>query len=270
MKPIEAETCVEAWLQGCDHLLAQEHDDWRAYNIVSEITNPLALPSNDRAVVDILSRFLVGRDGLPFSTVVNTIFPAQLYQRHGPAGVYERYVSDVLPHLLKHPDCAWGTYAQRILCRVDPDGTRFSPLEALIMKLKSQLAISGTNRGTYELGTVDPLLDIPIYDPASSDRIRPNGGPCLSHISVKLTADHRLMLTGFYRSHYWVQRTLGNLFGLAHLQHFIAQEAGLKLGPLVCHSSMAQLELSSKKWGTRDVRDLIARCHEAYSLAAAA
>lgn len=270
MKPIQADTCVDAWLQGCDHLLRREQDAWRDYNLVSEIANPLSLPAGDRAVVETLSAFLIERGGLPFSTVVNTIFPAQLYQRHGTVGVYERYVTDVLPQVLKHPDCSWGTYAQRILCRVDPDGTEFSPLKVLIAKLKSQLAISGTNRGTYEMGTLDPVLDIPIYDPASSDRTRPNGGPCLSHISVKLTADHRLMLTGFYRSHYWIQRTLGNLFGLAHLQNFIAQEAGLKLGPLVCHSSMAQLELSSKKWGTGQVRDLIARCHQARSIALAA
>ena len=84
MKPIQAATCVDAWLQGCDHLLSQEEDAWRDYNIISEIANPLDLPANDRAVVDILSRFLVDRGGLPFSTVVNTIFPAQLYQRHGP------------------------------------------------------------------------------------------------------------------------------------------------------------------------------------------
>jgi hypothetical protein len=54
-------------------------------------------------------------------------------------------------------------------------------------------------------------------------------------------------VTGVYRSHYYVQRALGNLFGLAHLQHFIAQETGQKMGPLVCHSSMAQLDLKPKR-----------------------
>jgi len=269
MKPIEASTCVDAWLQGCDYLLTQEQDDWRAYNIVSEIANPIALPPGERAVVDFLNRFLTERGGLPFNTVVNTIFPAQLYQRHGAAGVYDRYVLDVLKHVLDHPDCKWGTYAQRILCRKDRDGTEFSPLKELVAKLKCQLAICGTNRGTYELGLLDPVLDIPIYDPGSSDRSRPNGGPCLSHISVKLTAGRKLMLTGFYRSHCYIQRALGNLFGLAHLQHFIAQETALELGPLVCHSSMAQLELSRRKksapaherWGNDDIRELIACCH---------
>jgi hypothetical protein len=117
---------------------------------------------------------------------------------------------------------------------------------------------------------IDPLLDIPIYDPAT-DRSRPIGGPCLTHISVKLTADRRVMLTGFYRSHFYVQRALGNLFGLAHLQNFIAEQTGLMMAPLVCHSSMAQLELKARKksvsehhkWGKADVRDLIARCHAA-------
>lgn len=270
MKPIYAETCVDAWLQGCEHLLAQEHDAWRDYNLVSEIKNPLALPPSDRAVVDILAEFLLSHQGLPFSTVVNTIFPAQLYARHGAAGVYDRYVSDVLPKILKHPDCSWGTYAQRILCRVDGDGVEFSPLKSLISKLKSQLAINGTNRGTYELGVIDPLLEIPIYDPTTSDRSRPNGGPCLSHISVKLTADRRLMLIGIYRSHYWVQRTLGNLFGLAHLQNFIAQEANLELGPLVCHSTMAQLETHPKHWNGRQVRDLVTRCQQTHRMPVAA
>lgn len=31
MKAIEAGTCTEAWLGGCDYLLGHETDDWRAY-----------------------------------------------------------------------------------------------------------------------------------------------------------------------------------------------------------------------------------------------
>lgn len=69
MKPIQADTCIDAWLQGCDHLLSQEQDAWRDYNLVSEIANPLSLSANDRAVVETLSAFLVQRGGLPFSTV---------------------------------------------------------------------------------------------------------------------------------------------------------------------------------------------------------
>jgi hypothetical protein len=86
---------------------------------------------------------------------------------------------------------------------------------------------------------------------------------------VKLTADRRVMLTGFYRSHFYVQRALGNLLGLAHLQHFIAKETGLELGPLVCHSSMAQLELQSRKWGKADVAALVGQARAARQPAAA-
>ena len=268
MKPIEAETCVDAWLQACDYLLAQEADDWRAYNIVLQIANPLALPRQDHAVVAVLDGFLAERGGLPINTVVNTIFPAQLYLRHGAIRLQERYMTEIYPQVKHHPDWQWGTYAERLFSRKDSDGSEIKPLQDLLNKLKGQLALSGPNRATYELGTVDPFLDIPIYDPAR-DRYRPIGGPCLSHMSVKLTKDQRVMLTGFYRSHFYVQRALGNFFGLAHLQHFIAKETGCEPGPLISHSSMAQLELKPKKkngtdhekWGRAAVVDLIARCH---------
>jgi hypothetical protein len=276
MKPIEAETCVDAWLQACDYLLTQEADDWRAYNIILEIANPLALPPEDYAVVMVIDRFLAERGGLPINTVVNTIFPAQLYLRHGAARLHERYMTEIYPQVKQHPDWQWGTYAERIFSRRDCNGTEIKPLHDLLAKLKGQLPLSGPNRAAYELGTVEPFLDLPIYDPAR-DRHRPIGGPCLSHVSVKLTKDQRVMLTGFYRSHFYVQRALGNLFGLAHLQHFIAKEAGIEAGPLICHSSMAQLELKPKKkngpehekWGKSAVADLIARCHAARQLSAA-
>ena len=268
MKAIEATTCADAWLQGCDHLLLHEEDKWRAYNLILEVTDPLALPPGERAVVGILDRFLTDHGGLPFNTVVNTIFPAQLYLRHGPEGVYERYLSEIYPQVEKHPDCRWGTYAHRILCRIDSNGAQMNPLKELVGKLKGQLAMTGPNRAVYELGIIDPFLDIPVYDPRE-DRTRPIGGPCLSHISFKLMGDRRLMLTAFYRSHWYVQRALANLFGLAHLQHFVAQETGLALGPVVCVSSMALLDVQPGKWGKPAVRDLIARCHTARQLAAA-
>jgi len=261
MKSIEATTCVDAWLQASDYLLSCE-DGWRAYNVVLEMTQPIALPEGDRAVVSLIDRFLSTRGGLPINSVVNTIFPAALYQRHGAAGLAERYLTEIYPGIRRHPDWHWGTYAQRLFQRVNAVGTDVKPLETLVAKLKAQVALSGPQRAVYELGTVDLFLDIPIYDPAI-DRNRPIGGPCLTHLSVKLTADQRVMLTGFYRSHFYVQRALGNLLGLAHLQNFIAKEAGLEVGSLVCHSSMAQLELQPRKWGKADVAELIEQARAA-------
>ncbi|MCA8886083.1 MAG: hypothetical protein KDA35_05635, partial [Hyphomonadaceae bacterium] len=97
----------------------------------------------------------------------------------------------------------------------------------------------------------------------AQDRTRPIGGPCLSHLSFKLGPDRRLHLTALYRSHWYVQRALGNLFGLAHLLHFVADEAGLKLGSLICLSSMAQLDTKPKAWGKGDVKTLLAQFHAA-------
>ena len=266
MKAIEATTCVDAWLQGCDLLLA--HDAWRAYNVVLEIANPLTLSEEDKRVVDLLDQFLTDHGGMPFNTVVNTIFPAQLYARHGAAGVYEKYLVEVYPQIKEHPDCSWGTYAHRILCRTDSNGNEMNPLRELVEKLKVQLTMSGPNRAVYEVGIIDLFADVPVYDPRE-DRTRPIGGPCLSHVSFHIGPNKELMLTALYRSHWYVQRALGNLFGLAHLQHFVASEVGLKMGPMVCVSSMALLDVQTGKWGKTAVRDLLQRCHTAQRPAAA-
>ena len=163
MKPIETRTSVEAWLQACEHLLLSP--SWRDYTIVLEIEDPLALPPADRAVYGVLDNFLLRKGGLPVSTVVNTIFPAQLYLRHGVQGVYERYPTDIYPQVRKHPDYKWGTYFHRLLQRKSEDGKVIYPLRDLIEKMTVQLKQSGPNRAIYEAGTMDIVEDIPIYSP---------------------------------------------------------------------------------------------------------
>jgi hypothetical protein len=266
MKAIEADTCVSAWLQASAFLL--EQPEWRAYTLVLEIADPLALPARDRVVHDIVDDFLRRKGGLPINTVVNTIFPAQLYERHGAAGVYQQYPA-LHPKIQCHDDARnWGTYAMRMIERTDHKGRTIHPLRDLVTKLGRQARLVGGKRAAYELGTVDLFADIPIYDPGR-DRALLLGGPCLSHVSVKLTPQHAVHLTGFYRSHYYVQRALGNFFGLAHLQHFIAAEAEVEMGPLVIHSSIAQLDTLNKHWGAADVRKLIEHCVAARREAAA-
>lgn len=260
MKPIEAETCVDAWLQACDYLLGQPA--WRGYSLVLEITNPMALPAGDRASYDLVDAFLIEKGGLPVNTVVNTIFPARHYLRHGANGLYDCYINEIYPGISQHPDFSWGTYFFRLVQREDRNGKKIYPLNDLVDKLKSQLAQSGPNRAVYELSSFDLFLDIPIYDPGS-DRKRPLGGPCLTHLSFAIGTNKNLLLTAFYRSHFYVQRALGNLFGLAHLQNFVAEQTGLVVGPLVCISSMAQLDISSGQWGKNDVKNLISACHKA-------
>lgn len=266
IKVIEAETCVDAWLQACTFLLDQPGR--RAYTIVLEIAAPLALPPRDRLVYEFVDGFLRRGGALPVNTVVNTIFPVQLYERHGIVGVYKHY-PEIYPQIQCHDTArSWGTYAMRMIERTDHNGHTIYPLRDLISKLGNQAKVSGSKRACYELGTVDIFGDIPIYDPGR-DRAPIMGGPCLSHISAKLTPEHAVHLTAFYRSHYYIQRALGNFLGLAHLQNFISREAKINMSSLVVHSSMAQLDTLAGKWGSGDVRKLVESCLLAYHAEAA-
>jgi hypothetical protein len=256
MKPIPAKSCTEAWLKGALHLQTQPEN--KDYTLILEIADPMAISGDEKRIYAAVDKFLTSRRGHSLHTVINTIFPAGIYARSGRDKVLEHY-AQIVPKIKAHPDNCWGTYAGRLIgMRKDQKGKEFIPLQALIDKLKIQLGTKGPMRAAYELNLIDPLLDMPIYD-CVTDRGRSRGGPCLSHLSFKLKPDRKLMLTAFYRSHYYVQRALGNLYGLAWLQEFIASSIGLELGELVCISSMASLE-TEKGWNKSDVSKLLKNC----------
>ncbi len=261
MTPISAATCTQAWLAAASHL--QRLPEQRDYTMVLEVAQPLAMTDEDKQIYTTVDTFLAKHKAHSINTVINTIFPASLYQRFGPDEVLSRYAA-VVPRITDHPDYKWGTYAMRLTGRKDTDGKQFSPLQTVIDKLQQQLRTKGPMRAAYEINLIDPLLDIPIYD-STTDRKRPRGGPCLSHLSFKLKSDRKLLLTGFYRSHHYVQRALGNLCGLAWLQHFVAQKLGLETAELVCISSMACLETEGG-WSKTKVAALIKRCRQLSSL----
>ena len=104
-------------------------------------------------------------------------------------------------------------------------------------------------------------FDLAVYDD-DADRGSRMGGPCLSHLSFKFIDDH-VELTAIYRSHYYIQRTYGNLIGLARLLSFVADQVGVPPGPLVCHSTMAMMECG-RDWGwlKNEVSPLVARCEK--------
>lgn len=258
MKTFSATTCTEAWLAAATHLESQP--DWKDYTLVLEITSPLTLADHEHVVHDTVDTFLSKHGGHSINTVVNTIFPATLYTKYGAQNVLQRYTS-LAKRIKEHPDNCWGTYALRMTGRTGLNGKSFNPLEELVEKLRKQLRHAGPMRAAYEINLVDPLLDIPIYD-STTDRGRARGGPCLSHLSFKLKPDRKLLLTAFYRSHYYVQRALGNFYGLAWLQDFVATSLGLEAAELVCVSSMATLE-TDEHWGTSEVSGLLKRCRKA-------
>ena len=257
MKPIPAPTCTQAWLEAVRYLRSQPH--WRDYNLILEIATPMAMPPEDKRVHDIVDSFLDDKAGKRVSTIVNTIFPATLYANFGRDGVFKRY-PELWETIKKHPDIKWGTYFRRMTSRSVAGKPDINPLERLIEKLKVQAKSRSPKHAAYEVGIHELDADLPLYDPRT-DAGRTMGGPCLSHLSFKLKDDHRLMLTGFYRSHHYVHRALGNLIGLAWLQHFVATEVGVPAAELVCISSMATLDTAG--WKASDVNSLLDRCEAA-------
>jgi hypothetical protein len=71
------------------------------------------------------------------------------------------------------------------------------------------------------------------------------------------------MLTVMYRNHFYVEKAIGNLIGLAQLLSFVAAEAGVRVGPLICHSTLAELDTGS--WGVGGIAKLIEQCRAAES-----
>lgn len=262
MFPVEASTPVAAWLRAVQYLLVQPGR--RASRVFLEIANPIGLPSQDHAVYNLVDRFLTTRGGLPINTVANTLFPWGMYRRHGAQALYDEYLA-VFPHLQRDCDArSWGTYFHRLIYRRDHTGAVIRPLAYLVEKLNKGLP----NRAAYELNAIEPFLDLPVYD-ARLDKHHPLGGPCLSHLSFSLTDERALDLTAHYRSHFYVQRALGNLIGLAHLLQFVTEQTNLRMGVLACVSNTAQLDTKGGCWGKRDVAALVEDCAAASQPAAA-
>jgi hypothetical protein len=256
MKLIPTSTLAEAWLEAAEHLLAQK-PRLLDTTVVLHIADPKRIRRADRAVAEKLDDFLVAHGQHCHHTVAETIFPAYEYVRRGVRGVFE-YPEEIFPLVDGHPDSRWwGTYAQRILHRVDSKGRPYNPLEQMIGKMRQKNPV----KASYESSLA---FDIAAYDDDEHRGSR-MGGPCLSHLSFKLI-DKQVHLTAVYRSHYYIHRAYGNLLGLARLQAFVAEQVGVETGPLVCHSTMALLE-SGKTYGwIKDaVEPLIRACRAAHS-----
>lgn len=236
MKPIAATTCERAWLEAAEYLSTGSHTE---YNLIVEIAKPAEHDASDQRIRQIVDEFLRAKGANPCSTVAGTIFPAAEYVNHGARGVYELYPEEVFPNIKLGPN-DWGRYAQRLVRWPAANGNLINPLKIVVEKIRTQLK-GKRFRQCYELSLSDSAIDLPLYDPVR-DKGRPRGGPCLSHVSLKLGADASLYLTALYRSHAYVARALGNFLGLAALQAFVCEETGLEPGPLVCVSTYARLE----------------------------
>lgn len=246
------ERIVPTWLAAARHL---QSAGGIGRNLVLEISRPRMMRRSDLAILRRVDTQIVAQGkGLSIDTVAGTIFPQGLYDRRHRPEFYNEYWR--LLDRARKPG-TWGQYFERMTRRRAPNGALVNPLEDLIGKL-NRAVTSGNSiyQSTYELSPSDPAQDVdPIkddgaelatYDPVR-DRNRPYGGPCLSHLSFKITDRHVLDLTAVYRSHHYCERALGNLIGLARLQKYVAEQAALDQGTLTCISTHAELDLGS--WG---------------------
>lgn len=240
------DTRVGTWMKAAEHLLLRcdQHID---YNLVLEIQRPAFGTPVSRQQEQLMDQFLIRHGMYPLNTVAETIFPGWEYVKNGAKGVFEIYPDEIYPKVKSQ----WGTYAYRLVRRQAAGGKIINPLEQCIEKLVNEREQPGPKRACYEIGVCEGAHDIPLYDTAT-DLKRRLGGPCLSHLSFKLGLKGELYLTAMYRSHYYVERVLGNLLGLARLQSFVAKEAGLEVGPLTVLSTYARLEV-----GINEFRDLL-------------
>jgi hypothetical protein len=249
-------TCAQAWLAAA---IAINQIGREAYNVIVDIEEPSARTPADEHIISLVDDFLRAHNSpektvYPVSSVANTIFPYALFRRHGAPKFYDVYLR-VYDHSKKPQD--WGRYFHRMIYYKTPDGEVINPLAMLVEKIRNQVQASRTFKSVYELAVFDPICDLSTYDPVR-DAGRVMNRQCLSFLSFKLHPERGLMLTVMYRNHYYIARGLGNFIGLTHLQEFIAQEAGVPVGPLTCVSTHA--EIDRHPWKAYEVDALLHAC----------
>lgn len=245
---------VGAWLRAIEYLYKQPNKE--SNNVILDISNPCKLSIFERSTIDAVSRKINAIDSSKsISTVANTIFPQNLYERYGRPEFYHKFHECFNRAKEKG---TWGTYFERMTkIGQGKHGQPINQLELTIKKLTEQRKY----RAAHEVSILDIKKDylvegseIAIYDPLRFGNTFMNM-PCLSHISFKVSSE-KLDITAIYRSHYYASKALGNLVGLAQLLKFVARESHIEPGRLTCVSTLAKLDPSALG-GVKHVQELI-------------
>lgn len=235
---LTAKSCTEAWVRAARFLLTQPR--YEILNLLAEIT---PVEAENSAVIRRLDNILAGLPRQPsVRTVANTIFPQRVWESSSDRKVFfDRHEEHIFTQL-RGVDPR-GRYFQRLIRWPSwRHGQPVNQLEGAIQKIRRELRSAQTVRNSYEIAVSCSDLELRTYDP-DQDQLPRYGFPCLSHISLSISRDHRtLSLTALYRNHYFVQRALGNYIGLVDLLRFLAGETGLDVGTVGCLSSHAQIE----------------------------
>ena len=243
--------CATAWLDAAtavDNLPGHT-----GHNIVIEIEDPTSGTALSNPIVAKVDAFLRERCK-SVDTIANTIFPAALYRRHGYPGFISRFRTNVLPKV-RRTDRWSGYYFDRMTGIPRPDEEPFNQLEDIIRRMRDP-SIRCNNK--FEIVIFDPLRDVDNS---------PYGGQCLSHLSFKILPGDpkQVTLTAIYRNHFYVEKLLGNVIGLSRLLSCVAAETGNEVGPLVIHSTHAEIDRPGKPPLDRRscVTELLEDCRQA-------
>jgi len=248
-----ARSCASAWIAATQHLVEVGDE---AYNVVVDIDDPISHTARDKAVIMGLDGFLRERRANSVATVANTIFPQDLYRRHGASSFRAEYLRAYDSIRTK----GWGRYFERMVRWRSGEGQTTDQLKDLVERLSKQHASKQTYRNVYEMTLFDP----------ARDPTRNRNRQCLSFLSFKLHSERGLMLTAMYRNHHYIARALGNFIGLGNLMAYIAKQVGTTVGPLTCVSTHAEIDTASvqpdkdgisdacRGWRITDARSLIA------------
>jgi hypothetical protein len=112
-------SCAQAWLAATRCVSAQPN--YEALNVVIDVAQPCIESSVDAAINAEVDHFLQANDKPPTRSVANTIFPQDVYARHGAPAFYEVYLTKIFPR--KTSD--WGRYFERMINL--PNGAKTNP-----------------------------------------------------------------------------------------------------------------------------------------------
>lgn len=235
-----------AWRDALNHLVDQ---GGKAVHLAVAIRRPVE--AEDERVRAVLDAFIDERRGAgaklwPISTVANTIFPSAFYRPgrdNARQRLYELHAkAQRMQQRMRDPE----NYFNRLVAYPVPGGEPFNQLEYVVDRLINQRKPRKGGRG----GALSSAYEVGFTTPDGSDlRIQAPGQdrntmsfPCLSHISFTLERDV-LNLAALYRNQHFVTRAYGNYLGLARIGAFIAEEAGVELGEVLCLATHADAQL---------------------------
>ena len=238
--------CASAWREAVRVVDAEPKHT--AYDVIMAIEDPIAGTTLNNPRLALVNDFLT-EHAKPINTVANTLFPQSLYRQHGAPQFFDAFNDKVLSKVRRSERWS-GYYFERMMCYPIVKGDALNPLWDIVTRIRDP-GVKALNR--FELSLFDSARDV--------DR-GPYGGQCLSHLSFKVTPGEQkqLRLTALYRNHYYIEKLLGNLVGLGRLMAFVAKEADLNVGPLIIHSTHA--EIDQPKVNREGVKALLARFDE--------